>query len=221
MVTSWKKKKAEASLFIKANYSDYLHREGFLSYQNEGLSWYKIKNGLLYTIHLISDRPSPFWIHFTHGILPLFSWERIALTNPTRHWTWYMDRTEHFVGFDTLWGIAIEKMVLGYLPRPFRNYQSSKCFSQGGVMLCHWNTEQHGAEIFDEILFPLFSRIDSIDKLYDYHKTLRLMNISENGSPNPLISFFTEEEYFERRNPQGNLVDKRLSLTFADECLFF
>ena len=221
MIATWKKNKEAASCFIQEHYSDILRQEGFVSYLDEGFSWYKVSNGLLYTIHMMTHSPRQFDVEFHYGIHPLFSWEHIAFILPRRDWPGYFDEPEHGVSYASLYGLTMAKMVLGELPRPFRRYQSTMCVYQQGVLLCYWNTDKKGAEIFDEVIFPIFHRIDSIEKVYDLHKTFRLMQITENTSASPRISFLSEEKYMEGKMICGNQVYKyQLSIAFADECLY-
>ncbi len=72
MGTTWKQKRAIVSQFISDNYGESLQQEGFVSYGDEAINWYRIKNGLLYTIHMMSDIPSPFWINPSFGVHSLF-----------------------------------------------------------------------------------------------------------------------------------------------------
>ena len=200
MGITWKQKVEVISQFVQENYTGLLRQEGFVSYQDKGLSWYKVDNGLLYTIHLMSIWPRPFDIRIRYAVHPLFSWEHIAYTNPLRDWPRYFEEPEHGVDHNRLWGLAMAAAVLGGLQRPFEKYQKNyKAYYLQDVFVTHWNTERKGAELFEEIVFPVLRKMNSIEIVYDYHKTIRLMNITDNTSPNPGVSFLAEDDYLDKK----------------------
>ena len=216
MGITWKQKKETLSQLM-GDYKLSLKQEGFVSYQEEGFSWYKVDNGLLYTVHMMPLSPSMCNIWMTFAVFPLFSWEYIAYKCARRDWSSDFVSAEHGILVRGLLGMALAEAILSRLPRPYKDYmRNTVLYHHEGVLVGHWNTEKNGAEILDEIVFPILRKIDSIQKVYDLHKTCKLIQIPNNADDNPIVSFMPEEEYLRNGNKSSSL-----TMTFAEECLYF
>ena len=224
MGTTWKQKKEIAGSFIKRYYGPSFLREGFYSHE-EGFSWYRVKNGLLYIVHIMPLWQTPFDLDIYFGVHPLFSWEYIAYTSTISQWPGYVSLPEHGCKLVNIHSLAAIKLVLGELPRPYSRYLLNYiAHFVNDVFLSHWNTERMGVELLEELIFPFFNKLDTFEKVYDLHKAYRLMQFTNLKTPPPLISFVSEKEYFGNHQVDLNrvplFVKGEISVAFADECLF-
>lgn len=141
MGMDWKLKKKLAQLMV--DYKRELSKEGFVTFKEEGFSWYKVDKGLLYTVHLMPLSPSPLDIWTTAAVFPLFSWEKIAYTCARRDWPVEYSSAEHGILVRSLLGLAIGEAILGKLPRPYKDYMRNTIFYHyDDVLVGHWNTEK-------------------------------------------------------------------------------
>ena len=118
-------------------YEDKLISAGFVSYNNEGLSWYKVLNGcILQSVYLYSLFPrAPFLMAEGYGCHPLF----IPAPIPQK------------VVFNEFWEDEIMQCAL-------KGFQHSTY--EGTQVLCR-NTEERGAEVLDTDIFPIFRKINT------------------------------------------------------------
>ena len=124
MVFSWKQKREIISEFIHRYYADTLSKAGFVSYKDIGFSWYKVKNGLLYIIHTPVFSPAqPLRLQIAYGVIPLFSWEFIGYTSPSRDWGMRVGTEENYIRASGKNQYEIARQALGSLPRfPWSKY---------------------------------------------------------------------------------------------------
>lgn len=75
--------------------------------------------------------------------------------------------------------------------------------------------KKNGAEILEEVVFPIFRKTNSIQKVYDLHKSCKLLQVSKQEDEYPIVSFISEKEYLRDDNNSS-----LLTVTFAEECLY-
>ena len=136
----------QISYCAKMIYEDKLISAGFVSYNNEGLSWYKVLNGcILQSVYLYSLFPrAPFLMAEGYGCHPLF----IPAPIPQK------------VVFNEFWEDEIMQCAL-------KGFQHSTY--EGTQVLCR-NTEERGAEVLDTDIFPIFRKINTEEDAYRLHK---------------------------------------------------
>ena len=144
-------KKEHLQRWARAVFSERLKEEGFVSYQDEDLSWYKvINNEVLLTVYLYTFSPvMPLVPAIGYGMHPLFIKAPLPQKVAVRGW------------------IDNEVMSAIYFNSP------KSQFSQNTYVLCP-KTALRGAEKLDEVLFPHFSRICTIRDAYEFYKNRHL-----------------------------------------------
>lgn len=211
MAFTWAQKKAALQEIIGKHYADTLLNAGFVSYKDEGFHWYKLKNDLLYKVHLWVESPaSPVWLRVGYGVIPLFTWEPIAPSRPMRDWPWeLMNGGDHYQ--DT-WYKKIPERMIGKLPREAYSQPNISYFLPNGVNVAHLLTERCGAEVLDEMVLPVLETLRTPEDVYRFNKENKLY----------YYQCETEEAFIEKVLQNAALGrGLRLSLTFDDECLFF
>lgn len=191
MQYSWKQKKEIMSEFIMENYAPLLTGEGFVSYQDAGFNWYKVKNGLLYTVRMpIYSPAAPIDLRIGFGVVPLFSWEYIVYTIPMRDWSMDFERgCDHFCPVISIATYEMEKSLLGALPRAWDNYMNGGyTYDYRGLEISHWVSEAREINLKVHYAFegePSFAA----SGLFDYERyqkrhemTMQLLNQSRKGA---------------------------------------
>lgn len=214
MALSWTQKKAYMSQFIEENYAEALQNAGFVSYKNEGFHWYKVKNGLLYKVHLpIFSPSSPLFLIIGYGVIPLFTWESIAPPAPFRDWPEEMQRGyDHYIDAISALGYSFAERAVGKLPRESYSFSEIAHYLPNGLFIQHPNTELRGGEVFEELIFPVMGTLRSVEDVYAWNKANKL----------GLWDCSSEDEVIEKVASGGLYRDNRvylLSNAFADECL--
>ena len=227
MPLTWKQKKAIIAEYVKDNhYVAPLKEKGFVSYRDEGLCWYKIKNDLLYSVRMVlfAGR-EPLELVVGVGALPLFSWEYIVRGNCYRDWGgidysvlgFYFDRaiwmasraiSNHFI--ETLTMEDLEAYRDGATLKPYK-----------GTYITEWGSKD-GEELIENLVFPVLDKLNSIEKLYEFNKKARIIdhcdgyNQSIKKGKAPVI----DEDDVLKSDFFGLGSWKMLSLTFAEQCLY-
>lgn len=151
-------KKLHLMRWANGTFSERLKSKGFVSYQGEGLSWYKVvNNDVLLTVYIHAfSSVVPMVPAIGYGIHPLFIEAPIPQKVVVRGW------------------IDNEVMSRLYFPG------SKKQYDKDTFVLCP-PTPLLGAEVLEEKLFPLFDSICSIKDAYIFHKERYLDYASRNG----------------------------------------
>lgn len=212
---TWAQKKKKMAEFIEAHYAGALRAAGFVSFKNEGFHWYKVENGLLKKVHLPIFSPAmPLFLSVGYGVVPLFSYEKIAPTEPFRDWPWEMEfGNDHVESAEWAAKNHRSEEITG---RPCREtYFSSPsiCYWSGDICLMHLNSEKCGAEVLDDVILPVLGHIRSVEDLYRRNKRQKLLGEGRR----------TEDGYLARLESGYMAKNKqilRMSLTFADQCLY-
>lgn len=137
----------------KEIYEKKLIDAGFISYNNEGLSWYKVINGcILQSVYLHSPfSGAPLFMEEGYGCHPLF----IPAPIPRK----------------VLGESYEDETMLRVRKEPrYRTYE-------GTQVMCR-NTEERGAEVLDTDVFPVFRKVRTEEDAYRLHKE-RCMEITE------------------------------------------
>lgn len=141
-------KKEHLQRWARDAFSEKLKKEGFICYQNEDLSWYKIVNGeVLLTVYLYTFSPVvPLVPAIGYGMQPLFIEAPLPQKVLVRGW--------------------IDNEVMSTI---YFNVPKSQ-FDPNTYVLCP-KTPLHGAEKLDEVLFPQFSSVRTIRNAYEFYKS--------------------------------------------------
>ena len=145
----------------KAIYEKRLLDAGFISYHNEGLSWYKVLNGsILQSVYLHSLFPrAPFLMEEGYGCHPLF----IPAPIPQK------------VLFSELYE---DEIMLRVRKEPrYSTYE-------GTQVMCR-NTEERGAEVLDTDVFPVFRKVRTEEDAYKLHRERCMETIAWYNKRNP------------------------------------
>jgi len=133
-------------------FSPKLEKAGFVSFRNEGLSWYRvIDQELLQCVYLFT----------TSSLLPAslvigYACHPFYLKPPIPQKLLIRDHVHD------------ELLTAVYLPTPQR---------QTGALLCP-DTDEHGAEVLDQIILPKLNQINTFEDAYAMHKQYWLDMIS-------------------------------------------
>ena len=214
MAYTWAQKKAVMQELIEEYYAPPLREAGFVSYKNEGFHWYRIKGELFQTVRMpIFSPSSPIYLDVGFGAVPLFTWEHIAPSGPSRDFDWDLrDGSDHFTSATNLPNVALAETILGKLPR--RSYFPTVYrYVEDGPLIGHMNSERCGGEAVDELMLPLLDTMLTVEDVYRWNKKARMIPWSS-SSDEELIKAL-ENMYLD----QYKGIDF-LSLAFADECIY-
>ena len=184
----------------KIIYEKKLINAGFISYHNEGLSWYKVLNGsILQSVYLHSLFPrAPFLMEEGYGCHPLF----IPAPIPQK------------VLFSELYE---DEIMLRVRKEPrYSTYE-------GTQVMCR-NTEERGAEVLDTDVFPVFRKVRTEEDAYKLHRercmeTIAWYNRRSPGEPLQIIGsewLADEAIYFDDNEMQRMMIDQ---LIYQRECM--
>ncbi len=212
---TWTQKKQKMAELIESHYAEKLRSGGFVSYKNEGFHWYKVENGLLKKVHLPIFSPSmPLFLMVGYGVVPLFSYEKIAPTEPFQDWPWEMSfGKDHVESAEWAAKNHWSEEITG---RPcWESYFSSAkiCYWSGDICMMHLSSEECGAEVLDDVILPILGDIRSAEEIYSWNKRRKIE--SEKCSD--------EEEFLAHLVSECTAEDRpfvNMSLTFADQCLY-
>lgn len=183
----------------KEIYEKKLINEGFISYNNEGLSWYKVINGcILQSVYLHSPfSGAPLFMEEGYGCHPLF----IPAPIPRKVLgESYEDETM----------LRVRKELR------YRTYE-------GTQVMCR-NTEERGAEVLDTDVFPVFRKVRTEEDAYKLHRercmeTIAWYNKRNPGEPLQIIGsewLADEAIYFDDNEMQRMMIDQ---LIYQRECM--
>ena len=155
------------SRWAKQYFYDQLMEEGFRSYQDKGLSWYKVlDDSIVQTVYLFSCF-SGMIMHpeLGFGCHPLIVPAKLPqkLVDPSAY------------GWDNV------IMSVRKFPGPFVLYT--------GSLVEHSRTPQAGAELLDEIVFPYFSGLNTLEDAYQAHKSYYVNKLDPFFRDHPLSEF--------------------------------
>lgn len=209
---------ADLNRFLQEYYAEPLEKEGFVSCENSYFDWYKVENDLVYSVHFPIHGTMSYFIALEPGIcvLPLYVWDEIPMRMPLQDnpWTYSSDRfiriqTEHREYLD-----YIEKRI-GPLKR--KSYCTPGLITglPCGKRLLMLDSERRGAEILDDIAFPLLSGIKSIEDIYRFNMEKRCA-----------IKGYQSRDQFalalQKKKDEGAreyYLREEFSTAFADECV--
>lgn len=212
MSLTWSEKKASMLEIVRTYFAPTLKGAGFVS-SKDGFHWYKFENNLLYKVHLPIESPTiPVHLCPLYGVIPLFTWEPIAPAQALRDWPWELEcDTVHTMRTDSIAGYEMAEQRLGALPRSAYWMPNQIHHLPNGLCVMHLMTDRWGAEVVDELIFPMLESFRSLDDIYAWHKEnhLHKMHCSTDAD------FVEAVLRFSARGKGYNL-----SLSFADECLY-
>ena len=217
MSISWAQKKADMQQIIKTYYADSLRDAGFVNYKNDLFQWFKVKNGLLYSVRMPVFSPAmPIKLVWGFGIIPLFTWEKIYALPPYRDWPARLKMgNEHFCNMDKTYAPLIAEQTIGKLPHPQGYYLYPEAIYNLPDGLAVWNlhTERLDAPKLEELILPMIDKLDTLEKVYQWNKDARLIQRSCASEHELLkkvldgdVSFYSNHGF--------------LSHAFADMCLY-
>ncbi|MGN1306706.1 MAG: hypothetical protein ACI4V3_03470 [Faecousia sp.] len=146
-----KERKEQLQRCVRAYYSDMLKNEGFVSYKDEGLSWYRIINHeVVQSVHLYlnSLRWSRLCMGYAAHPLYLVPWVPFGIT--------YSQTGP--------WGDEIMTQDL---------YPHSECIFDNDTPISCPLSEKNGAERLTDIVFPILRQIHTERDAYLFHKQRR------------------------------------------------
>lgn len=209
---------ADLNRFLQEYYAEPLEKEGFVACEKSYFDWYKIENDLVYSVHFpIHGTITPFII-LEPGIcvLPLYVWDEIPMRMPLQDnpWTYSSDRFKSIRTEDRRYLTFLEKRIgplkrASYLtPCQITGLPCGKCLQ----ML---DSERRGAEILDELAFPLLSGINSVEDLYRY-------NMEERCAIKGYQSRDQFAQALQKKKDEGAreyYLREEFSTAFAEECV--
>ncbi|MBQ7098843.1 MAG: hypothetical protein IJO05_03885 [Oscillospiraceae bacterium] len=137
---------AHMSAWAKRYFYDKLTAQGFVSYQDKGLSWYKVvDNAILQTVYLFSDSYMMLIPVLGYGCHPLF------INAPLPY------KLRETVGF-------YEEVQCSVLRFPEPKIMYADCF------VMHTKSTEGGAELLDEEVFPHFANLRTEEDAYRVHR---------------------------------------------------
>lgn len=141
-------KKAHLQRYARAVMADKLRAEGFVSYKNEDLSWYKIVNGdMLLSVYIHTNVPIvPLIPVIGYGMHALFVAPPIPQKVTVRGW-------------------SSNEIMTQVHPSGHR-----RIFDKQTMVQCV-DTEECGAEELDDRIFPIFSRASSMQDAFNFYKS--------------------------------------------------
>lgn len=156
---------AHLSQWAKKYFHPKLTEQGFVSYQDKGLSWYKvIDNSIIQTVYLFNGCSAALMPDLGFGCHPLF----IPAPLPQKL---------------TITGYGRDDVLMSIRSFPFPLVESPES------MVIHSKLPQAGAELLDEIVFPHFSKIYTLDDAYQIHREYYMKKIEAFILKKPLADF--------------------------------
>lgn len=149
-------KKEELQHCAKKIYAERLRQAGFISYNEEDLSWYKVMNRqVIHTVYLFSMHTSiPLLLTVGYGCHPLF----IPAPIPQK------------IAF----GDIPDDEVMRWVRKPSAKYATY----DDTLVLCH-SSEKCGEEILDENVFPELDVAATEESAYELHRDRCIKKVSE------------------------------------------
>lgn len=139
-------REAQLSAWAIQYFSRKLTDQGFVSWQNKGLSWYKVVgNNLIQTVYLFSGTSSMLMPELGFGCHPLF----ISAPLPQKL---------------TVSGYGRDDVVMHV-----RHFPMPKIMGADSQVM-HTRSPEAGAELLDEIVFPHFEGIHTLEDAYRVHR---------------------------------------------------
>lgn len=209
---------ADLNQFLQEYYAEPLKKEGFVSCENSYFDWYKIENDLVYSVHFPIHGTMSYFIILEPGIcvLPLYVWDEIPMRMPLQDnpWTYSSDRFKRIRTEDRRYLDFIEKRTS---PLKRKSYCTPGLIAglPCGKRLLMLDSERRGAEILDEIAFPLLSGINSVEDLYRY-------NLEERCAINDYPSRDHYAQALRKKKEEcahEYYLTEEFSTAFADECV--
>ena len=169
--------KQSLQFYAQAVFADKLKAQGFVSYNDDNLNWYRIVNGeVLQTIYIHSKLPSYSLIAcLTYGVHPLFV--KPLIPHKIIDLGWPGDR-------------EVENLV--------RHTGKNKVFNREHFVQCP-ATEESGAEYLDKVIFPVFAQTSTIEDAYNFFKQRYLASDWERIVTNDFIDmaiWLNDEEMY-------------------------
>ena len=155
-------KKGQLQHCARKIFAEKLRRAGFVSYNGEDLSWYRVVNHqVLHSVYFFSRLNTiPLFMSVGYGHHPLF----IPAPIPQK------------LIFSDLW----DDEVMQWVRKP-----DAQCITYDGTwVMCH-NTEEHGAEILDADVFPVFGQVNTEEDAYRLHRAECVERIKLHGRRYP------------------------------------
>lgn len=141
--------KAQMRRYVNGIFADALKSLGFVSYKDESLSWYRVRNEeILQTVYFFSTQRIPFIVEIAYGIHPLY----IPAPIPQKVYIHGGDVEES----DIMWQLL-------------EVWSGPKVIYEGTGINCQ-ATPKRGLEILENRVFPLFETLQTEDTLYNHTK---------------------------------------------------
>ena len=218
MIFTFSQKKKEVGRFIETYYGPSLREAGFVSYKNEGFFWYKVQNDLLYKIAFPLSSKRYMMVNAFFGVAPLFAWDYIPPEILLSEWYGQTSSNESYLMSRRPSTQEIVEQLIGTLPRSFADMTRIAHPTERGMMITHLMTERCGAEELDEMIFPVFNQLQSVEAVYEWHKRCKRV-VERVDTDEDYVAHMTEEFMDERK--KDNLWNQEYSIIFTEECLYF
>ena len=135
-------------------YSHPLQRAGFINHKDDLINWYRIENGVIAHLHIISTSSRDGVIHILFGIHPTYLPVNLAPG----------------ISHSKIYGCFSNILFCGAI---FFRYN---CAVEPDVLYALPNTPSRGADRMEAFLFPLMDRLSSRSTVYQWHK-VRAQNL--------------------------------------------
>ena len=158
---------------IRKYYWDELSDAGFVSCKDEGFYWYRMVGDLLYTVRLpIFSPKTPLRLSIGFGVIPVFTWEHISssLTFARDEPYYFTPGLGHVIAPWAEAECSDCKELLGTLPRQDYYHPTLSHYTSDGILIEHLYTPKCGAEVLQELVFPMFRKLTTIRSIYDWNK---------------------------------------------------
>lgn len=191
--------KAELQQYVGGVFYNKLSEDGFVSYNDEGLSWYRLRNkDVIQTVFFHVEHCSSLLLppKIGYGTHSLFTPAPIPF--PIRY---------HFGNTYDEYDREITETISA-----LGRYESNDNFANtypGTIVMCSPRDKQ-GLEKYEECVLPLFERCKTLDDCYAYHKN----NVKE------------RVRELQKFKPEGTpqrydwLISDAVSVSFIDEALY-
>lgn len=163
-------------------YSPSLQRAGFINYKDDLINWYRIENGVIAHLHIISTSSRDGVIHILFGIHPTYLPVNLAPG----------------ISHSKISGCFSNILFCGAI---FFRYN---CAVEPDVLFALPNTPSRGADRMEAVLFPLMDRLSNRSVVYQWHKVraknlhrIRLQEYPEYQFINELSADFADEAIVE------------------------
>ena len=204
------------------HYAEPLRKAGFVPQGKNLIDWYRIENDILYGVHLsIQGTPSFMDQNIYITADPLFVWNEIPPGIPTNDYSPVPGAVRINISSENKL-LPLYESWIGPLKRSSYHAPARLLALPFGGSFLMMTSEQQGAEVLEEVGFPLMKRLNSVEAIYRFHLEEKLLHdkISPNKPP-AIDKVNTIDEYIEwLKVPKKEYGKVQIfSVGLAEECI--